>query len=305
MFRLTLALALAAVAACAPPRAPASAPAGAHAAAPPARLADAELTLTHGDARIGTYVSKPWGFDTRTYWIEGPTGLVLIDTQFLPSAAEEALAWAEAATGKKVELAIVLHPNPDKFNGTGVLRRRGVKVVTSEQVRALIPHVFEERTRAFKPRYAPDWPETLALPDAFGSATRELTAGGVTVKAHVLGAGCSDAHVVVEFDGHLFPGDLVTNGAHAWLELGRLEDWAKRLDEMKALEPRFVHPGRGPSGGAGLLDAQAAYLQRVDQIARAERSVDRAKEKLVGAYPGYAYEVFLDIGLPAVVDRKK
>src|SRR3954454_20682508 len=81
--------------------------------------AHAQVTLTSaGDPRVGTYVSSPWGFSTSSYWIEGPTGLVVIDTQFLPSAAEEMLAWAEQTTGKKVVLAIVLHPNPDKFNGT-------------------------------------------------------------------------------------------------------------------------------------------------------------------------------------------
>src|SRR5690349_8253175 len=69
----------------------------------------AQVVLSHadeyaGDGRVGTYVSSTWGFSTASYWIEGPTGLILIDTQFLPSAAEEAVAWAEQATGKKVKL---------------------------------------------------------------------------------------------------------------------------------------------------------------------------------------------------------
>src|SRR3712207_7090900 len=29
--------------------------------------------------RVGTYVSKGWGFSTTSYWIEGPDGLILID----------------------------------------------------------------------------------------------------------------------------------------------------------------------------------------------------------------------------------
>src|SRR5688572_3365013 len=86
------------------------------------------------DARVGTYVSSGWGFHTSSYWIEGPDGLIIIDTQFLPSAAEELINWAEAATGKKVKLAIALHANPDKFNGTAVMQKRGIRVVTSQQV---------------------------------------------------------------------------------------------------------------------------------------------------------------------------
>src|SRR5579884_751926 len=92
------------------------------------RLPDrAAVVLAHpdpyayADARVGRYVSSNWGFSTNSYWIEGPEGLVVVDTQFLPSAAAEMVSWAEQATGKKVVLAVVLHPNPDKFNGTEVL----------------------------------------------------------------------------------------------------------------------------------------------------------------------------------------
>ena len=49
----------------------------------------AVVTLAHGDGRVGTYVSKAWGFTTSSYWIEGPDGLIRIDTQFLESAADK------------------------------------------------------------------------------------------------------------------------------------------------------------------------------------------------------------------------
>ena len=104
------------------------------------------------DPRVGRYTSIPWGFSTASYWIEGPEGVVLIDTQFLPSAAEEALTIAEQVTGKKVVMAVVLHANPDKFNGTAVYQARGIDVVTSAQVLALIPGIHEKRTRAFYDR---------------------------------------------------------------------------------------------------------------------------------------------------------
>jgi glyoxylase-like metal-dependent hydrolase (beta-lactamase superfamily II) len=87
----------------------------------PAEVTRVALTVARDDPAVGTYVSKPWGFNTSSYWIEGPKGLVVIDTQFLPSAAAEAVHWAEKLTSKKATHALVLHANPDKFNGTETL----------------------------------------------------------------------------------------------------------------------------------------------------------------------------------------
>lgn len=292
--RLFAALAIASAAACATP-------------AETARPDGALVLHAKADARVGTYVSSPWGFSTSSYWIEGPDGLILIDTQFLPSAAAEFVDFAERTTGKKAKLAIVLHPNPDKFNGTGVLQRRGIRVVTSEQVLAHIPAIHEKRTRAFYDRYKPDYPAQLLLPDSFGAVTTELSAGGVTVKAHVMGAGCSEAHVVVEFERHLFPGDMVASGAHSWLEIGRTDEWLKRVDELSALKPRWVHPGRGPTGGPELLAGQAHYLKTVAALVAEAKPTDppdaaameRTKAKIRETFPGLAFPVFLEIGLPA------
>ncbi len=260
------------------------------------------------DRRIGRYTSSPWGFSTASYWIEGPDGVILVDLQFLPSAATELVEIAERETGKKVVLAIVLHANPDKFNGTATLQRRGVEVLTSDQVLALIPEVHEKRVKAFAERYRPDYPAALPEPASFGGQSRELEAAGLRLKLHTVGPGCGDAHVLLEFEGHLFTGDLVGSGVHSWLELGHTDAWLKRVDEMRALNPMYVHPGRGPSGGPELLANQRTYLETVIQTvsdykpagAPKREALREIKAKLRAKYPDYGFAVFLDIGLPAV-----
>lgn len=257
-----------------------------------------------GDPRIGTYVSKPWGFETASYWIDGPEGLVMIDTQFLPSAAAESIRWAETTTKKKVVAAIVLHPNPDKFNGTKTFQSMGIRVLTSDSVLEKIPHVHEIRTRAFAARYAPDYPTELPKPESFGATTREIELAGLKLKLHVLGPGCSEAHVVVEWEKNVFVGDLVGSGTHAWLELGSIDEWLARLSEIQAMHPDYVHPGRGPSGGPELLEFEKTYLKSVEAIVDQAESVESAKTTIVQRWP-LAYDVFLDVGLGAVWKARK
>ncbi|MDB4996324.1 MAG: beta-lactamase [Myxococcaceae bacterium] len=279
-------------------------------AARPAAEARDRVQMEH---HIGTYVSSPRTFSTRSFAIEGSTGLVLVDLQFTPSEAQRFVTEAERVTNKRTALAIVLHPNPDKFNGTETLQKRGVRVVTSTQVSALIPAVFAQRTASFAPRYAPDWPTATPAPEPFGDKTTELEAGGTRVRLHVLGAGCSEAHVAVEWDGddgkHLFVGDLVGNEFHSWLELGKVDEWLARIAELRALHPKFVHPGRGATGGPELLDQEERYLRDVLRLVAEERAssptpspaaLDRVKSKMLALYPRYDFDVFLDLGLPAV-----
>lgn len=259
-----------------------------------------------GRGQVGEYVSSWNGFRTSSYWIEGPTGLILIDTQFLLSAAEEFVNTAERITGKKAVLAVVLHPNPDKFNGTAVLQKRGIRVVTSAQVLAKVAAVHQLRLGWFYKRFQPDYPKDAAAPESFGDKTTEIEAAGLKLKLHVLGAGCSDAHVVAQLKDQVFVGDLVTRGFHAWLELGLLDEWLKRLDDIRELEPALVHTGRGGTVEPGHLDWQEHYLRTViwevgkhNPIAGRPPSVAQEK-KITGAikrkFPDLDYPAFIKIG---------
>ncbi len=263
------------------------------------------------DDGVGTFTSVPWGFETNSFWIEGPTGVVVIDTQFLPSEARHAIRTIEQETNKRVVLAIVLHPNPDKFNGADVFREHGARVITSEQVLAHVPEVAAIRRRAFLARYAPDYPDHDPTLEAFGSATVRIHDAGLDLTLHVLGAGCSAAHVVAEWNGHVFTGDLVTSQTHAWLELGYVREWLQRIEEIRALSPRRVHPGRGPSGGADLLDATSTYLTRVLELVAGanpsmpppEGAVDDLRAAVMREFPSHGYPVFL-YGLSRVWERE-
>ncbi len=257
---------------------------------------------------VGTFVSPVRTYATASYWIEGPEGLVMIDTQFLPKEGLQALELAEKTTGKKVTHAIVLHPNPDKFNGTEAFQKRGIKVLTAEQVIAAIPDVHVIRTGWFAEEFKPDYPVSAARPESFGARTTQLTLAGVPLTLHVLGPGCSAAHVVVQTGDAVFVGDLVNPDNHAWLELGMIAAWLDRLAEVTAMNAKRVFPGRGKAGGAPMLEKQATYLRFVQSTvreAKPEGSLGLVRKlwlqsKIERAYPDLGYALFMRDGLPEV-----
>jgi glyoxylase-like metal-dependent hydrolase (beta-lactamase superfamily II) len=257
---------------------------------------------------VGVYTSPARTFATASYWIEGTDGLVIIDTQFLPKEGRQAVDVAEKATGKKVTTAIILHSNPDKFNGTSLMQQRGIRVITAKQVADLIPAVHAIRWQWFGKEYAPDYPKDAAQPHVFGDKTTELNVAGLLIKLHVLGKGASGAHVVAQYRDQVFVGDLINPANHAWLELGLVGDWLARLEEIRAMQPAKIWPGRGASGDIQLIDAQAAYLRQVRAWVRdalepgdlGRFTKFRLERKIEAAYPNLGYPIFMRDGLAAV-----
>jgi glyoxylase-like metal-dependent hydrolase (beta-lactamase superfamily II) len=270
----------------------------------------AVLVAAHASAQnIGKFTAGKSGYQTNSFWIEGSDGLVLIDTQFLLSDAVKFVETAERATGKKAVAAIVLHPNPDKFNGVATLQARGIRVITSRQVRDQIAPIHKIRLGWYYDKLKPDYPHAAPEPEVFGDRTTTLRLAGVELTLHVLtGTGCSAAHVVVQQGDRVFVGDLIAAKGHAWMELGENEAWAHTLDALEPMQPRSIYPGRGPIGGPELIPAQREYLRFVDQLVAAEKPTGELgffkraslRGSITQRYPDYIYPEFVWEGLPAV-----
>ena len=269
-------------------------------------IANSPCVAATGD--IGVFTSSAKTFSTASYWIEGPETVVMIDTQFLPREAIDAVNAAEKTTGKKVTSAIILHPNPDKFNGTKAYQARGIKVITSRQVSELIPAVHKIRYGWFFDEYKPDYPQDAAVPSVFGDSTEKIILEGLPLTLHVLGKGASNAHVVVQYQQNVFVGDLINPANHAWLELGLIGDWLERLSDINRMQPNTVYPGRGRAGGTQLIAQQAKYLKRVQQWVRDEKpkgeicffAKRRLQDRIEEQYPALGYPIFMRDGLAAV-----
>jgi glyoxylase-like metal-dependent hydrolase (beta-lactamase superfamily II) len=260
------------------------------------------------EPKVGAFISSAKTFSTASYWLEGPDGLLMIDTQFLPKEGLQAVEQAERETGKKVRAAIVLHPNPDKFNGTELFQKRGIQVLSSDAVIAAIPGVHIIRTGWFAEEFKPDYPAAAAKPESFGNASATRAFAGVSVTLHTLGPGCSAAHVVVQAGDAVFVGDLINPENHAWLELGMIDAWLARLEDIRKMKPALVFPGRGKPGGVELIEQQAAYLRFVQKAVRDAEPRGllgmfrklRLQSAIESAYPKLGYPLFMRDGLEKV-----
>ncbi len=181
-------------------------------------------------------------------------------------------------------------------------------MLTSDAVIAAIPGVHVIRTGWFADEYKPDYPANAAKPASFGSATLSQSFAGVPVTLHVLGAGCSAAHVVVQAGDAVFVGDLINPDNHAWLELGTIDAWLERLEEIRRMKPTRVFPGRGKPGGVELIENQASYLRFVQKTVRDAQpngALGQFRKLLLqrtieAAYPKLGYALFMRDGLEKI-----
>lgn len=278
----------------------------------PPETASRKITY-HNDYQIGRYTATEQGLYTNSFWIEGPDGVILIGTQLLPSDARQAVKIAESVTGKKVVMAIVLHASPDQFNGTGVLQKQGIRVVSAKTVVDEMAKMVDADGKSGQGEAPTSQPETTALPEALWDQTKEFDAAGLHMKAYVIRAGVSGAHLLIELDDHLFVGDLVSNGYHAMLQAGMSREWLERLEEIRRYtRHRVIHPGRGYAmNGNTLLNQQEDYLRYVQQAVAhryggaAITQSDRQAifRDITDHYPDAGCVRFLDRSIPAVWAR--
>jgi len=251
---------------------------------------------------IGWYTAAEQGQSARSYWLSGPQGVVILGTQLLASEAEAMLREAQSRTGRKALMAVVLAPTPAQFNGTAVLQKHGVKVYTSQQVAAAIPAARAQAQARLIAQFGRDYPAAEPKPASFGDTGRQMLIGGVQFQLRTLGPGTAVAHVVVECDGGLFAGDLISGPVHPVLSGGSLDAWFKRLQELRTVRPRRIYPAYGEPGGMALISNQMIYIKQLMDFVAAENphmavapeAAARVKQKMLEVYPSYASPENLD-----------
>lgn len=295
-------------------------------ALPPLALA---LTLPVASlaARLGHFVSGPEGFDTRSTYLDTGAEVVVFGAQFTPALAQALVAQIRAETASPIRYAVVLHPNPDKFNGLPVLQAAGARAVGSRATAAAMPgvhaakrHFFEQVAGMFPPG---SYPAEAHLDVVFqGRLELRLSGGPRVILEELAHPGVSSTQTVAYLPGQdaLVVGDLVHHRAHAWLEGGLVDGvgradlgaWVEALRELERFPAAtLVHGGRGEVGPLGeVVSAQIAYLEAMEQLVRGYLfELGERRHELTGPEAGThhaalaqrAAEAFPDHALPSMV----
>ncbi|NRB37219.1 MAG: MBL fold metallo-hydrolase [Pseudomonadales bacterium] len=268
-----------------------------------------------GSDDVGRYSASQNGFYANSYWLQGNSGLVLIDAQFLNSEAGK-LVDAINKTGQKPSAILITHPHPDHYNGLALLFEQygKIPVYATEKTIQGIKDTEAEKRAFWLGTYGPDYPKKTILPQHTLKSHGNVTIDGINIMIDDLGDGeASDVTVFyVEKQKQLFVGDLSYPKMHPWLAEGRSNAWLSQLAYILKSYPQanMIFPGHGEPGPLQQINDQMAYISQFQSLLRnqlhdkteMDKSIkDAIIKDMKVQFPGYALEGLLDWNIDAVV----
>ena len=209
------------------------------------------------------------GFPTVAAVLATRRRVFVVDTLTAPTAAAPLLAKAEAVAMNGAITVVNTHALWDHDYGNAafadhdIVAHRACRAVLAAQLRGV-----------GEPAPEPP-PEGVPLPTIVFESALIFHCGDETV--HLLHAGGHTPESIVvwlERARVLLAGDTLEWPLPCLGESSDLGAWRKTIGKLRALRPKLVIPSHGvPVAGAGLLDANEAYLGRLDRAGEGDGSV--------------------------------
>jgi glyoxylase-like metal-dependent hydrolase (beta-lactamase superfamily II) len=256
--------------------------------------------------------------DPNTGIVIGDDAVMVIDTQATPVMAQDVIRRIREVTDKPIRYVVLTH-----YHAVRVLGASGYKpehIIASRDTYDLIVERGEADMRSEIERFprlfrAVESVPGLTWPTIVFEKHLTLMLGGVRVEIMQVGRGHTKGDTIVWLpqDKVLFSGDLVEFDATPYTGDAYLSDWPATLDNIAALKPEKLVPGRGaalmnPAQVKAGLDGTRAFVtamfDAVKKGAAAGKDLRTVyRETYEALKPQFGHWVIFDHCLPFDVSR--
>ena len=281
-----------------------------------ADLEEKKVTFTRISEHAYAYTAEG---DPNTGIVIGDDCVLVADTQATPAMAQDVVRRIREVTNKPIKYVVLTH-----YHAVRVLGASGYgaeHILASQDTRDLIVERGEQDKASEIGRFprlfsnVESVPPGLTWPTLTFTGKLTLWLGKLEVQLLQLGRGHTKGDTVVWLPGErvLLSGDLVEFGATPYAGDAYFKDWPQTLDNIAALKPVALVPGRGEAlttlaavaeGLAGTRSFIADVYASVQAGVAAGKDLNAVyKETFANLQPKYGHWVIFNHCMPFDVTR--
>ena len=281
-----------------------------------ADLEEKKVTFSQISEHAWAYTAEG---DPNTGIVIGDDCVLVADTQATPAMAEDVIRRIREVTDKPIKYVVLTHYHAVRVLGASAYGAD--HILASQDTYELIVERGEQDKASEIGRFPRLFAGVETVPPGMTWPTMTFTGkmtvwlGKLEVQLLQLGRGHTKGDTVVWLPGEkaLLSGDLVEFDATPYAGDAYFQDWPKTLDNIAALKPRALVPGRGAAlttpeevakGLAGTRDFIADVWSSVSASARSGKDLNTVyKETYARLKPKYGHWVIFDHCMPFDVTR--
>jgi glyoxylase-like metal-dependent hydrolase (beta-lactamase superfamily II) len=277
-----------------------------------------EKTVTFSKLSEHAYAYTAEG-DPNSGIVIGDDAVMVIDTQATPAMAQDVIRRIREVTDKPIKYVVLSHYHAVRVLGAAAYQPE--HIIASQDTRDLIVERGEQDKASEIGRFprlfrnVESVPPGMTWPTVTFTGKMTLWLGKLEVQLIQLGRGHTKGDTVVWLpqDKVLFSGDLVEFDATPYAGDAYFQDWPKTLDNIAALQPQALVPGRGAAlqGAADVargLEGTRAFVSELYASVKAGAAAGKDlravyKETFDKLQPKYGQWVIFNHCMPFDVTR--
>ena len=281
-----------------------------------ADLEEKKVTFSQISEHAWAYTAEG---DPNTGIIIGDDAVLVADTQATPAMAQDVVRRIREVTDKPIKYVVLTHYHAVRVLGASAYGAQ--HILASQDTYDLIVERGEQDKASEIGRFprlfagVETVPPGMTWPTMTFTGKMTLWLGKLEVQLLQLGRGHTKGDTVVWLpgEGALLSGDLVEFGATPYAGDAYFKDWPKTLENVAALKPKALVPGRGaalttPAEVSKGLSETREFIS--DVYANVQKGVDAGKDlnavykdTFAAMKPKYGHWVIFDHCMPFDVTR--